>query len=70
MWPGLCREVFPPCHVENQCSSHPVGKLNEKKTGENIESAEKVDMAGIVSDAEIIGSVLNGKKSKYVDEKS
>ena len=70
LWPGLCRELLPPCSVEKQCSSHPVSKLNEKKIEENIESAEKVDMACIVTDAEIIGRVLNVKKSKYVDKKS
>lgn len=70
MWPGLCKEVLPPCGVETQCSSHPASKRNEKEIEENIESAGKVDKACVVTDAEIIGSVRNVKKSKYVDKKS
>lgn len=65
-----CREVSPLCNVEEQCSSHPVNKLNEKEIEGNIESAKKVDMSCTVTDAEIIGSVLNVKKSKDTDKKS
>ena len=53
MWLGVCREVSPPCNVEEQCASHPVNKLNEKEIEESIESAE-VDMTCGVTDAEII----------------
>ena len=70
LWLGVCREVSPPCTVEEQCSSHPVNRLNEKEIEGNIESAEGVDMTCAVTDAEIIGSVLNVKKSKDVDKKS
>ena len=69
LWLGVCREVSPPCNVEEQCASHPVNKLNEKEIEESIESAE-VDMTCGVTDAEIIGSVVNVKKSKDVDKKS
>lgn len=37
---------------------------------ENIDFAEKVDMSCTVTDAEIIGSFLNVKKSKEVDKKT
>lgn len=53
-----------------QCSSRPVNKISEKEIEGNIESAEKVDMACAVTEAEIIGSVLNVKKSEDVDKKS
>lgn len=37
---------------------------------ENFESAEKVDVACVVTAAEITGRALNVKKSKYVETKS
>lgn len=71
MWLGVCKEVSPPCNGEEKCSSYTVNnKLNEKEIEKHIESAEKVNMACAVTDAEIIGRILHVKKSKDVDEKS
>jgi hypothetical protein len=47
-----------------------VNKLNEKEIERNSEFSKKVDMAYTVTDAEIIGSVLNVKESKEIDKKS
>lgn len=59
LWLGVCREVSPPCTVEEQCSPHTVNRLSEQEIEENVESAGEVDMTCAVTDAEIIGNVLN-----------